>query len=257
MRSSLASVSRSADESAALRELRIDLAAAFRWFARLGMVEAVANHFSVAVNPEGTQFLINPCRRHFSQITASSLLLLDAHDSATLERPDAPDPTAWYLHARMHANLPHARCILHLHSKYATALACLEDPTLYPIDMNAARFFGRVAVDSDFAGMALSNAEADRQAVMLTQGKSVLLMANHGVLVIGATVADAFDELFYFERAAERLITCYSTGQPLRILSDSVAEVTQRQWLECEGFARAHLNAVKEILDAQEPDYRR
>lgn len=78
---------------------RIDLAAAFRWFARLGMAESVANHFSVAVSKDGTQFLVNPCRRHFSQIRASELLLLNAHDSSTLSQPDAPDPTAWYLHA--------------------------------------------------------------------------------------------------------------------------------------------------------------
>jgi ribulose-5-phosphate 4-epimerase/fuculose-1-phosphate aldolase len=256
MRSSFATVPLPTEESVQ-RELRVDLAAAFRWFARLNMVEAVANHFSVAVNADGTRFLINPCRRHFSRISASSLLLLDAKDQSTLERADAPDPTAWYLHARMHAQLPHARCILHLHSKYAAALACLKDPTLYPIDINAARFFGRVVIDTAYAGMALSNDEADRQAAMLTAGKGVLLMANHGVLVIGASVAEAFDELFYFERAAERLITCYSTGQPLRILSDAVAEATRQQWLEYEGAARDHLNAVKEILDAEEPDYRR
>jgi ribulose-5-phosphate 4-epimerase/fuculose-1-phosphate aldolase len=258
MRSSVSSLHPSSgEEPAAQRELRTDLAAAFRWFARLDMVEAVANHFSVAVDPQGTKFLINPCRRHFSRITASSLLLLDAHDTTTLDRPDAPDPTAWYLHARLHAREPRARCILHLHSKYATALACLQDPTLYPIDMNAARFFGRVAIDTAFAGMALSNEEADRQAALLGEDKSVLLMANHGVLVIGAGVAEALDELFYFERAAERLITCYSTGQPLRILSDSIAAATRQQWLEYDGFARDHLNAVKEILDIEEPDYRR
>jgi ribulose-5-phosphate 4-epimerase/fuculose-1-phosphate aldolase len=109
---------------------RTDLAAAFRWFARLGMAESVANHFSVAVEGNGTRFLVNPCRRHFSQITASELLLLDAHDSNTLSQPNAPDPTAWYLHAGLHAHVPRARCIMHLHSKYATALGCLEDNTL-------------------------------------------------------------------------------------------------------------------------------
>jgi ribulose-5-phosphate 4-epimerase/fuculose-1-phosphate aldolase len=139
---------------------RRDLAAAFRWFARLGMAESVANHFSVAVSQDGTQFLVNPCRRHFSQIKASELLLLNANDPTTLDQPNAPDPTAWYLHAGLHAHVPHARCIMHLHSKYATALGCLEDSTLYPIDINAARFFGRVAVDPQFAGMALSSDEA-------------------------------------------------------------------------------------------------
>jgi ribulose-5-phosphate 4-epimerase/fuculose-1-phosphate aldolase len=236
---------------------RIDLAAAFRWFARLGMAEAVANHFSVAVSRDGSEFLVNPCRRHFSQIKASELLLLNAHDRTTLEQPNAPDPTAWYLHAGLHANVPHARCIMHLHSKYATALGCHQDTTLYPIDINAARFFGRVAVDPHFAGMALSSDEAQRQARLLVEGKSVLLMANHGVLIVGSTIAEVFDELYYFERAAETLLTCYATGKPLRFMSEPVAELTKRQWLEYSGFAADHLNAVKEILDAQEPDYRR
>jgi ribulose-5-phosphate 4-epimerase/fuculose-1-phosphate aldolase len=146
---------------------------------------------------------------------------------------------------------------MHLHSKYATALGCLQDSTLYPLDINAARFFGRVAVDLQFAGMALSNDEAERQARLLVEGKSVLLMANHGVMVVGKTVAEVFDELYYFERAAELLLTCYASGKPLRFMSDAVAELTKRQWLEYTGFAADHLNAVKEILDAQEPDYRR
>jgi len=236
---------------------RIDLAAAFRWFSRLGMAESVANHFSVAVSPDGSQFLVNPCRRHFSQIKASELLLLNARDPTTLDQPNAPDPTAWYLHAGLHANVPHARCIMHLHSRYATALACLQDSTLYPIDINAARFFGRVALDPHFSGMALSSDEGERQARLLVEGKSVLLMANHGVMVVGATVAEAFDELYYFERAAELLLTCYASGKPLRFMSDSAAELTKRQWLEYTGFATDHLNAVKEILDEQEPNYRR
>lgn len=257
MRPSLATPPASSAAASPERELRIDLAAAFRWFARLGMAEAVANHFSVAVSADGTQFLMNPCRRHFSRITASSLLLLDANDATTLQRPDAPDPTAWYLHARLHKHVPRARCIMHLHSKYAAALGCLKDSTLYPIDINSARFFDRVATDPDFAGMALSNEEADRQAALLTSGKSVLLMANHGVLVTAPTVAEAFDELYYFERAAETLITCYGTGKPIRVLSDAVAETTKRQWAEYPGFARDHLNAVKEILDIEDPEYRR
>jgi ribulose-5-phosphate 4-epimerase/fuculose-1-phosphate aldolase len=235
---------------------REDLAAAFRWFARLGMAESVANHFSVAVSPEGNRFLINPCRRHFSRIKASELLLLDAHDTATLQRPEAPDPTAWYLHSGLHARVPHARCVMHLHSKYATALGCLADSTLYPIDINAARFYGRVAVDTEFSGMALSVTEAARQATLLLEGKSVLLMANHGVLVVGATVAAAFDELYYFERAAELLLTCYATGKPLRFMPPATAELTKRQWLEYTGFAGDHLTAIKQILDHEEPDYR-
>jgi ribulose-5-phosphate 4-epimerase/fuculose-1-phosphate aldolase len=239
------------------RTARVDLAAAFRWFARLNMHESVANHLSVAVSTDGSQFLINPRGRHFSRIAASDLLLLDANDSNTLSREDAPDPTAWHLHGRLHARLPEARCVMHLHSKYATALACLADPRMYPIDMNTMRFFGRVALDSGFSGMALSDSEGDRVADLMGRDKSVLLLANHGVLVIGASVAAAFDELYYFERAAETLLTCYATGKPLRIVSDDIAALTERQWRDYGQFAIDHLDNLTAILDLEEPSYRR
>jgi ribulose-5-phosphate 4-epimerase/fuculose-1-phosphate aldolase len=239
------------------RAARIDLAAAFRWFARLDMHESVANHMSVAVSGDGGQFLINPRGRHFARITAGDLLLLDANDPNTLARPDAPDPTAWYLHARLHARLPAARCVMHLHSKYATGLACLEDPTLHPIDMNTMRFFGRVAFDANFTGMALSDSEGDRVADLLGEGKSVLLLANHGVLVVGSSIAAAFDEMYYFERAAQTLLTCYATGKALRIVSDEIASITERQWRDYGQLAIDHLDNVKAILDSEEPAYRR
>jgi ribulose-5-phosphate 4-epimerase/fuculose-1-phosphate aldolase len=239
------------------RAARIDLAATFRWFARLDMHESVANHMSVAVSADGRRFLINPRGRHFARITAGDLLLLDANDPNTLARPDAPDPTAWYLHARLHARLPAARCVMHLHSKYATALACLEDPTLHPIDMNTMRFFGRVALDANFTGMALSDSEGDRVADLLGEGKSVLLLANHGVLVVGSSIAAAFDEMYYFERAAQTLLTCYATGKALRIVSDEIASVTERQWRDYGQLAIDHLDNVKAILDSEEPAYRR
>jgi ribulose-5-phosphate 4-epimerase/fuculose-1-phosphate aldolase len=236
---------------------RLDLAAAFRWLARLDMHESVANHLSVAVSADGTQFLINPRGRHFRRVCASELLLLDARDRATLERPDAPDPTAWYLHAHLHASLPQARCVMHVHSRYATALACLKDSTMYPIDMNTMRFFNRVALDKEFAGMALSDDEGERVAQLLDGGKTVLLMANHGVLVTGKSVAAAFDELYYFERAAQTLLMCYGTGQPLHIVSDSIAALTERQWRDYGQLALDHLDNIKAILDEEEPSYRR
>jgi ribulose-5-phosphate 4-epimerase/fuculose-1-phosphate aldolase len=236
---------------------RIDLAAAFRWFARLNMHESVANHLSVAVSADGTQFLINPRGRHFSRICAGDLLLLNARDPTTLQTPEAPDPTAWYLHASLHARLPHARCIMHLHSKFATALACLNDSTLYPIDMNTTRFYGRVALDESFQGMALSEAEGERVGRLLGVEKTVLLMANHGVLVIGESVAQAFDELYYFERAAETLLTCYATGKPLRIVPEALARLTEQQWRGYNQLAIDHLENIKSILDLEEPAYRR
>src|SRR3978361_310316 len=109
-------------------QLRVDLAAVFRIAARMNWHEAVANHFSLAVSPDGKRFLMNPKLMHFSRIRAADLLLTARTDQETMNRPDAPDLTAWCIHGAMHAQLPQARCVLHLHPAYATALATLADP---------------------------------------------------------------------------------------------------------------------------------
>ena len=144
--------------------MRVDLAAAFRLAVHFGWNEAVANHFSLAVSGDGKRFLINPKWRHFSRIRASDLLLLDADDPETMKRPDAPDASAWAIHGRMHAMAPQARCILHVHSPYATAVAALADPSIPPIEQNTARYFNRMAYDRDYAGIADDMAEGARLA---------------------------------------------------------------------------------------------
>ncbi len=240
---------------AEVQEARVDLAASFRWFARLGMHEAVANHLSAAVSRDGSKFLMNPRGRHFSRVRASELLLLDSADQGTLNRSDAPDPTAWFIHGRLHALLPEARCIMHLHPIHTTALAGLEDSTLYPIDQNTMRFYGRVATDPDFGGMALANEEGDRLAGQM-DGKPILMMGNHGITVTGPSIAFAFDEMYYFERAAQTLMVAYSSGRKLKIAPDSVARLTAKQWLDYPNLADDHLAEVKAILDREEPDYR-
>ncbi|MDP9137368.1 MAG: class II aldolase/adducin family protein, partial [Pseudomonadota bacterium] len=197
------------------RQQRIDLAAAFRLAARLDWHEAVANHFSLAVSGDGRQFLMNPRWKHFSRIRASDLVRLDSADRKTMERPDAPDLTAWCLHGRLHANLPQARCILHAHPPYATAIACLADPEIKPIDQNTARFYNRAAYDTSYGGMANSDDEGDRLSALLGN-RTTMMMGNHGVLVVANTVGEAFDRLYYLERACRTLALAYSTGQPLR-----------------------------------------
>lgn len=234
---------------------RVDMAAAFRWTARLGMHEAVANHFSLAVNADGTRFLMNPNQRHFARIRASDLLLLDANDATTMEQPEAPDPTAWGLHGSIHRLCPHARCVMHVHAIHATVLACLADSTLPPIDQNTATFYGRYVVDDAFGGLAFE-AEGARCAELLSDPKiKVMIMGNHGVLVIGDTVADTFNRLYYFERAAETYIRALQTGQPLRVLSHEIAEKTARELDEYPDQAERHLAELKAILDAEGDDY--
>lgn len=236
-------------------ETRADLAAAFRWVERLGLHEAVANHFSVSVNEDGTQFLMNPNQRHFSRIKASDLLLIDADDPTTMDRPDAPDPTAWGLHGALHRMCPHARCAMHVHSVHATVLACLEDPTLQPIDQNTAMFYNRIAVDPDYGGLALEE-EAERVCSNLSDPNTfVLVMANHGIMVVGATVAQCFNRLYYFERAAETYVKALWTQRPLKVLSDAVAAKTADEIQEYEGSGDNHLAELRAILDAEGSDY--
>jgi len=167
------------------REQRVDLAAAFRWTARLNYHEAVANHFSLAVNDEGTQFLMNPNQVHFSRIKASDLLLLDANDENALSHPQAPDITAWGLHGSVHRRCPHHRCVMHVHSTFATVLACLQDSNLPAIDQNSATFYQRYVIDEGYGGLA-TESEGERCAAQLSDPKKkVMIMGNHGILVLG------------------------------------------------------------------------
>lgn len=234
---------------------RIDLAAAFRWAARLNLHEAVANHFSLSVSEDGTRFLMNPNLVHFSRIRASDLLLLDANDRACLGGANAPDPTAWGLHGALHRHCAHARCAMHVHSIFATVLASLADSTLPPIDQNTAMFFNRTVVDNQFGGLAFER-EGERCAAMLSDPrKTVMIMGNHGVMILGKTVAETFNRLYYFERAAETYIRALQTGRALRVLSDEVAEKTAREIEMYPDLSERHLEELKAILDSDGSDY--
>ena len=234
---------------------RKDLAAAFRWTARLNMHEAVANHFSLAINADGSEFLINPNQMHFSKIKASDLLIIDANDPETLEGPNAPDITAWGLHSAIHRHCPHARCAMHVHPMFSTVLASLADSRLLPIDQNTATFFNRYVIDDSYGGLALEE-EGERCAQLLQDPKkTVMIMGNHGIMVIGKSVAETFNRMYYFERAAETYIRALQTGQKLRILSDTIAEKTASEVDQYPEQSDRHLAELKEILDSEHSDY--
>ena len=235
-------------------QMRVDLAAAFRLAAHFDWHEAVANHFSLAVSGDGKQFLMNPRWRHFSRLKASELLLLNADDKSTMDRPDAPDLTAWSLHGRLHAALPQARCIIHLHPPYATALASLADPEIKPIDQNTARFYNRLAFDMDYGGMANTDAEGDRLA-RLMGNRNIMMLGNHGILVCASTVAEAFDLSYYLERACRNLMLAYQSGQNLHVMTPAVAEKTAQEWEADRDQFHAHFAEMKNILDRADASY--
>ena len=237
-------------------EILNDLAAVFRWTARLNMHEGIANHFSVCLPDSNADFYVNGSGMHFSSIKASDLVLIEQNKVEELKKkPELVDPTAINIHGTIHKKVPHARCILHVHSKYATALSTLKDPTLQPIDQNTMRFYNRVAVFRDFGGLGFEE-ESNKMAACIGNNRSMLL-ANHGILTTGQTVAQAFDELYYFEKACETYITALSTQKELKIVSPEVAEKTAQEWENYStDMEELHLKAIRSILDNEDPSYK-
>jgi ribulose-5-phosphate 4-epimerase/fuculose-1-phosphate aldolase len=243
-----------------LREQRIDLACALRWAARLGLHEGVCNHFSLAVADEdgfvrGDRFLINPHGWHWSEVTASSLVLCDA-EGRVLEGGNTVEPTAFFIHSRVHLKAPQAVCVLHTHMPYATALTLRRDGRLAMCEQNALMFNGRLAYDDEYGGLALDGSEGDRIAAKLGNA-SALMLASHGVIVTGRTVAEAFTDLYYLERAAQAQVLAASGGHALRTIPEDVQRRTAQQHMqEHEGLAQRLFGTYRRMLDREEPDYR-
>ena len=242
-----------------LQQQRTDLACALRWAARLGLHEGVCNHFSLAVADEdgmvrGDRFLINPYGWHWSEITASSLVLCDAAGTV-LEGDNTVEPTAFFIHSRVHLKAPQAVCVLHTHMPYATALTLRENGRLEMCEQNALIFYGRVAYDEEYGGLALDGNEGDRIAAQLGNA-SALMLASHGVIVTGRNVAQAFTDLYYMERAAQAQVLAASGGHKLRIPADLQRSTAQQHMQEYEGLADRLFSAYRRMLDKEEPDYR-
>ena len=142
-----------------IRESRAELAAALRLAARFDLHEGIDNHFSLAVSPKGDRFLVNPYGPHWAEVTASDLLLVDG-DGTVLEGALPLDPTAYHIHSRLHLQVPQARCVLHTHMPYATALTSVQGGRIEPINQNALRFWNTVAYDDSYNGLVLTMTKA-------------------------------------------------------------------------------------------------
>ena len=238
-----------------ISELQQDLAAVFRWTAKLNMNEGIANHFSVCL-PNSNDFYVNGSGLHFSSIKASDMVLVEQNKIEEIKKkPELVDPTALNIHGTIHKKVPHARCILHVHSKYATALSTLKDPTLQPIDQNTMRFYNRVAIYDDFGGLGFEE-ESHKMAAAMGNNRSMLLV-NHGILTVGQTIGQAFDELYYFEKACETYITALSTNKELKIANSKVAEKTAQEWENYPvNMGEQHLKAIRSILDKEDSSYK-
>lgn len=239
-------------------QARVDLAACHRLAVTYGYHEAIDNHLTLVVPGYDDRFYLAPHGLHWSEVRASDFLEVDFAGRVMAGEGPVED-TAFFIHAPIHAGPRGIRCVLHTHMPHATALSMLEDPVLEMASQNAVGFYGEVSYDCDYNGFALGREEGERLAGCLGDC-SVLLLRNHGILTTGRSVAEAFNHLYFFERAAQVQLLAQASGKPLRILPQNVVERTRAQFDQADqidGMARIdlHFSALKRILDRREPDY--
>jgi ribulose-5-phosphate 4-epimerase/fuculose-1-phosphate aldolase len=233
------------------------LAAALRLAVRFDLHEGIDNHFSYAAPGMEDRFLLHPYGLHWSEVTASDILMVD-RDGRVVEGEGEVEISAFAIHSRVHRLHRRARCVLHTHMPYATALTAVEQGRLEPINQNALRFCGDIAYDEDYGGLAHDVDEGERIAEALGD-KRVLFLANHGVIVTGETIAGAFEDLYFLERACRLQVLAMATGRPLKRVGENLAVRTAAEFKRNNGgpHGQVHFAALKRQLDREEPDYAR
>ena len=240
-------------------QARVDLAAAHRLAVTHGLSEGIFNHFTLAVPGTDARYYQIPFGLHWSEVTASSLMEV-GYDGAVLRGEGQVEASAFCIHAPIHRLIARHACVLHTHMPFASALARLEDPRLLPIGQTEIGFLDTVAYDEEYAGIAFDPAEGERLARVLGPDHSVLVMANHGVIACGETVAEAYDRLYYFERACQVQLYAMWTGRPLKEVPAHIVARTLRQYADSPSYGGKpacdhHFAALKRLLDRGEPDY--
>jgi ribulose-5-phosphate 4-epimerase/fuculose-1-phosphate aldolase len=237
-----------------LTQARVDLAAVLRWSARLGYQTGTCNHFSFMVEGRDDLFLINPEGYFWSEVTASSLVLCTL-DGEVVEGGGTVERTAFSLHGPIHRRHPAARACFHTHMPHATALCMLKDGRLLPVGLEAMMFHDQVVYDEDFSGLALDVGEGERVAGLLG-GKEVIMMRNHGPMVVGPDIGQTFYSLYHLEQACRLQLLAMQSGQPLATVPDRLARPVMDAVHSVHAYGNTFLTAIKRVLDKEEPEYR-
>jgi ribulose-5-phosphate 4-epimerase/fuculose-1-phosphate aldolase len=240
-----------------LVEAKIELAAAHRMAVLHELEEGIDNHFTVTVPGRDDQYLILPFGLHWSEARASDMFVFDEAGN-TVEGQGIVELSAQSIHAPIH-RITGARVVMHTHQTWAMALNMLKDNRLVPASQTAAFFHGRVAYDDTYTGLADCLEEGERLAKVIGD-KHVLFMRNHGVLVVGDTVAQAYRRLYRIERVCRNQVLALGTGKPLEVLSDEVAARVQTP-SATDRHPRAErerlfFEAMMRVVDRELPGYR-
>ena len=235
-----------------VERIKLEMSACLRWSDRLGLSEGICNHFSVEIPGQPGAFLLNPQGLHWSEIKVSDIITV-ATDGPLIDGKHDAEPTAFFIHSGIHRNVPSASVVLHTHMPYATALACLDEGEVIHCTQNSLRWFNRISYDKDYNGLALDHAEGNRMAALM-KGNRVLFLANHGVIVVGPNMSEAFDDLYYLERACEVQVKAMQTGHPLAVINEQHGEHAYQQIMDDRTQCYSHMEAIIRILLRESPE---
>ncbi|CAL4075823.1 unnamed protein product, partial [Meganyctiphanes norvegica] len=241
------------------RAARLELACAYRGLEVLGLHEGVCNHLTaMAPAAKGNEevMLVFPYGLHWSEVSASNLLGVDKSGSVLEgDVSQTPELAAACIHLGIRRVRPDAKVIMHTHQPYATALGCLKDSELKMVHQNSTRFYKRIAYDTNYSGLADAIAEGERLGEEIGDA-DILMMGNHGVVVVAPTIAMAFDHVYYLERAAEVQILAESTGRELTLISDAQSKQScDTFWQDMQKYADAHFYSMFRRLRKSQPDF--
>lgn len=242
-------------DEAALRQARIELAATCRWAGRLGFQSGVCNHFSVAVPGRPDLMLINPEGYFWDEVTASSIVMA-THDGTILSaNGNTVELTAFCIHAPIHRLLPQASAVLHTHMHHATAICARKGGTIAPVYLSGMSFYNAIAYDRGFTGAAVTPAEGERLAGVIGEA-TVLMMENHGPLVIGAALGEALLRLIYLEDACKIQLLAESGGAELQPIARTLLDrAPARDNPMFASYGRTFMKAVLRRLEREEPEF--
>lgn len=241
-------------DETALRQAKIELSACLRWAARQGFQSGVCNHFSVAVPGRPDLMLINPEGFFWSEARVSDLVVT-THDGRVLsDNGHSVELTAFSIHAPIHRALPQAVAVLHTHMHHATAICMRRGGTVSPSYLSAMSIYPRIVYDRGFDGPALTPAEGDRLARLLGDD-FVLMMENHGPLVVGASLGEALLRLIYLEDTCRMQLLAEAGGHGLQPIPSQLLAAIPRDVPRFKSYARGFLAAVIRVLSREEPDF--
>ena len=234
---------------------RVQLAAAYRIFDRLGWTELIYNHISLRVPDEPEHFLLNPFGLHYSEVCASNLVKVDVRGNVVGHSAWPINPAAFSFHGAIHQTLPDAHCVMHVHTTATMAVCCLDEGLSFT-NFYAAQLHGKVAYH-DFEGITVHIEEGQR-ILASAAGRPVLLLRNHGPVCIGFSLANAFSLMWLLNRACEVQVASQSLGR-LRPIPVPVLEACVRDALNFNpkfGAGQDAFDAMQRLVDRSDPSYR-